>query len=503
MKENQKNNPVPRPPIVVVMGHIDHGKTTLLDFIRKTKVTEGEAGGITQHVGAYEVETTDKAGKKRTITFLDTPGHEAFSKIRSRGAKIADVAILVVAADDGVKAQTEEALSAIKEAGIPFVVAINKMDKESAVPDRVKKELTEKEVFVEGWGGKVPAINISAKTGEGVDDLLEIILLTADMEDLETDSAVNASGFVVESQVDKKRGTSAILVVQNGILKQGMFVAAGGAIAPVRIFEDFRGQKIKEAEASSPIRITGFNKLPEAGAIFNSFANKKEIPEETQTPKNGTVKFGESADKNKVSVPVILKADTLGSMEALESYFDKIKEAKKEKIKINVLRGSVGDINEDDVKLAGSGEKTIVIGFNVGCSSDMMLMAEKHNTSIHLFNIIYEAEKWFEEEIAKREPVEKTEESLGKAKILKIFRDEKSKKIVGGEVMSGKIILGARVKIFRRDFLLGEGKITEIKQQQTNKKEVAEGEQFGALVQTNAGIAPRDTLEIFEKPTNN
>lgn len=501
----KKDSFITRPPIVVVMGHIDHGKTTLLDFIRETKVTECEAGGITQHVGAYEIEKTDKEGKKRTITFLDTPGHEAFSKIRSRGAKIADIAILVVAADDGVKAQTEEALKTIKSAQIPFVVAINKIDKENSDPDRVKKELTEKEVFVEGWGGKIPAVNISAKTGEGLDDLLEIVLLTADIEDLKTDPSANGSGFVVESQIDKKRGTSATLIIQNGTLKGGMFVATNNSISPVRIFEDFRGCVIKEAGASSPIKITGFNELPESGVVFESFKNKKEA--ESTTNRN-TISvdepksyFGlaEEEGGTKVIIPLVVKADTAGSIEALESSFAKIFKDSQGKITINIFRNGVGDINEDDVKMASSGKNAIIIGFNVNCSNDMKMMAERYDATIKLFDIIYEAEKWLKEEIEKREPAEETEENIGKAKVIKIFGDEKNKKIVGGEVVSGKITLGSHVKIFRRDYLLGEGEVIELKQQQSNKKEVLEKEQFGALIQTNAGIAPRDTLEIFEK----
>ncbi len=522
MDGKNNNNFKTRSPIVVVMGHIDHGKTTLLDFIRETKVTEGEAGGITQHVGAYEVgiPTPAKAGSesrqnlgnksenKRTITFLDTPGHEAFSKIRSRGAKIADIAILIVAADDGVKAQTEEALTAIKEAGVPFVVAINKTDKENATPDKIKKELSEKEVFVEGWGGKIPTVNISAKTGNGVDELLEMILLMADIEGLKTDPSAKASGFVVESQIDKKRGTSAILIIQNGTLKQGMFVAAGGAVSPVRIFENFKGEKIKEADASSPVRITGFNKLPEAGAKFNSFKNKKEAESaaDRDAISVGQPKWhlGSSEDdKKRITIPVVIKADSTGSVEALEAHFNKITKSEDKKIRINVLRGGVGDINEDDIKLASSGEETMIIGFNVRCPNDMKMMAEKYGATIKLFDIIYEAEKWLEGEIKKREPADDTEQSIGKAKVIKIFKEDKSKKIVGGEMISGKIILGGTVKIFRRDYQLGEGKIVELKQQQADKKEVPEGEQFGALLQTNAGVSPRDTLEIFEKRTEN
>ncbi len=306
MKEGEKNNSMTRPPIVVVMGHIDHGKTTLLDFIRKTKVAEKEAGGITQHIGAYEIEVRPEAEPKsresetnrgiprqmprafgseaqarrddfaniRKITFIDTPGHEAFSKMRSRGAKIADLAILVVAAEDGVKTQTLEAIQTIKEAKIPFIVAINKIDKENANPDRVKRELAASEVYVESMGGKTPSVNISAKKGEGISELLEMIILVSEMEDLKADPNCPASGIVIESHLDPKRGISATLVIQNGALRKKMFINAGGAIAPVKIFENFLGQPLEEARFSSPVRIVGFNKLPEAGANFQAYESR-------------------------------------------------------------------------------------------------------------------------------------------------------------------------------------------------------------------------------------
>jgi len=485
----KKDNLIPRSPIVAIMGHIDHGKTTLLDFIRKTKVTEQEAGGITQHVNAYEIEV-----QSRKITFIDTPGHEAFSKIRKRGAKIADVAILVIATDDKVNTQTIETLEAIKNDGLPFVIALNKTDKENSDPEKIKKELSEKEVYVEGWGGKIPSINISAKTGAGIDDLLEIVLLTADMEELTTNPNENASGFVLESRIDKKRGTEAVLLIQNGKLKQGMFVAVKDAIAPVRIFEDFTDKPIKEASAPSPVTIVGFNKLPIVGEKFESFASKKEIPTLTISAVTPDIAIEEKGET--VTIPLIIKSDTAGSFEAIEKQFKNIQN---KKVTLNILRSDIGDINEDDIKLASSGEKSLIVGFNVKCPSNIKIMSEKFDVEIRLFNIIYEAEDWLREEIKKREPIEIKEEVVGKAKVLKIFRAEKSKKIIGGEVISGKIKLNGQVKIMRRDFLLGTGQVVELQKQKTKAEEVGEGEQFGALIQTKVDVSPQDTLEIIEK----
>lgn len=496
-KKSIKSVTEQRPPIVVVMGHIDHGKTTLLDFIRKTKVTEGEAGGITQHVAAYEIKVSlDSARDKKVITFLDTPGHEAFSKIRSRGAKIADIAILVIAGDDKVNMQTEEAIEAIQLANIPFVIAINKIDKESANSEKIKKELSEKGIHLEGWGGKIPSVDISAKTGQGVDELLEMLALMSDLEELKTDISKDASGFVVESHLDKKRGIAATLVIQDGSLKQGMCIVSGEASAPVRIFEDFAGKPIKSAKASLPIVIVGFDKLPQAGAEFKSFKNKKDAScSIEQISETGSTTELEST-KGKTVVPVIIKADVAGSVEALEKQFLK---SQTENVVLNILRADVGDINEDDLKLASSGDKPIVLGFHIKFSQNMRLLAERLEVEVKLFDIIYEAEEWLTEEIKKREPKEEKEEVVGKIKILRIFRDEKSKKIIGGDVLSGKILLGKDVKIFRRDFFLGEGKITELQQQEDKKEEVLEGEQFGAMIQTKVNIAPSDRMEVIDR----
>ena len=508
MKEiiEKKDNIAVRPPVVVVMGHIDHGKTTLLDFIRKTKVTEKEAGGITQHIGAYEVVAEDKDGVSRPITFLDTPGHAAFSKIRSRGAKIADIAILVVAADDGVKQQTEEAINAIKEAKVPFIVAINKMDKEFANSDKVKKELSEKEVFVEGWGGNVPAVNISAKTGEGVDDLLELVLLSADMENLTANLNELASGVVLESKLDMKRGLAATLLARNGVLKQGMFIVAKDALAPVRLFENFLGQKITEAGASKPVNIVGFDKAPEVGVVFQSFESKKDAEKFIRNQVKATIEtrresFSASGSKDETAafVPVVIKTDVVGSREAVEKLIEKLQTESENKVFFNILRSETGDISEDDVKLASSGKNAIILGFNVKCSDSVKILTEKLNVSVVLFNIIYELEKWFKEETERRTPKVEIDSILGKAKILKIFNDEKSRKIIGVEVVLGKILPHKYARIFRREFLLGEGKIIEIRKFQNIIEEAVEGDQVGLLLQTKVDLAARDILEVFEK----
>ncbi|MFH1978807.1 MAG: translation initiation factor IF-2 [Patescibacteria group bacterium] len=495
-KKNVKKDQItPRPPIVVVMGHIDHGKTTLLDHIRKTKVTEGEHGGITQHVGAYEVEHKD-----RSITFLDTPGHSAFTNIRKRGAKIADIAILVVAADDKVNEQTVESIEAIKEAEMPFVIAINKTDKENANPEKIKTELSEKDVLIEEWGGKIPSVNISAKTGEGIDELLELVLLATDLEELKTNNSEMASGYVVESHVDKKRGIAATLVIQNGTLKQGMCVTAGDVLAPVRIFESFAGKPIKEASASSPVTIVGFNQLPEAGSKFQSHICKKDAEQSLTKPKaNKTPEVFQCIEDGQTIIPIILKTDVIGSREALEKMLKKI-EKNNEKIQFKILKSDIGDINEDDLKLAASGDcSAIVVGFNISYSANLKLLAERLEVSVQLFNIIYEAEDYLKEEAQKRTPKVEREEIIGKVKILKLFKDGKNKKIIGGEVVSGKIMLNSEAKIFRKDFQLGEGRITELQHNKDKTSEVKEGNQFGALLQTKTIIAEGDILEIIQK----
>src|SRR3990167_2560484 len=381
-----------RPPIVVVMGHIDHGKSTLLDYIRKADFTSKaaksephpiagrEAGGITQHIGAYEAET-EHEGKKRKITFLDTPGHEAFSKMRTRGANVADIAVLVVAADDGVQPQTIEAHNTIKEANLPYIIAINKIDKPGADPEKLKTQLAENGIYIEGYGGTVPYAKISAKTGEGVPELLDVAIILADMENLLADAKQNAGGIVIESNMDPKRGISSTLLIKNGTLKKGMYVLAGKAMSPVRILENFLGRPIEEASFSSPVRITGFNELPVIGDEFKAYADKNEaekalvhIKETAQTKiKDSKQNIGE---ENKITIKIIIKTDAAGSLEALEKELTKLKD---EEIAIELLKGGVGNINEDDARFSsaclppacrtgGDGQtskNTVILGFNV------------------------------------------------------------------------------------------------------------------------------------------
>jgi translation initiation factor IF-2 len=473
-----------RPPIVVVMGHIDHGKSKLLDYIRKANVVEKEAGEITQHIGAYEIIHP-------RITFIDTPGHEAFSQMRLRGAKIADVAILVIASDEGVKLQTLEAYEAIKKAGIHFVVALNKIDKPNADPERVKAQLAENQIFVEGYGGKIPTVNISAKTGEGVDELLDIVLLLAEMENLKANPEENASGFVIESRLGARRGISATLLIQNGTMKKGMFVVSGKAIAPVRIFEDFQGNALETATFSAPVRIIGFNKLPSVGAEFKSFNSKKEAEDAIIKVEPLQIAKVKPWEEGKMSIPLVIKADVIGSLEALEQ---EIKKLENEEVFINILRQEAGKITEDDIKLASSAENAIVLGFNVAVDSPARTLAERFKILIFTSDIIYKISEWLEEEIEKRKEKIKPKEIIGAAKILKTFSKTKNKQLVGGKVVSGKIIAGRIFKIKRQENEIGEGKIIGLEHNKMPVKEVSERNEFGLMAESKIEITKDDEI---------
>ncbi|MBI5787105.1 MAG: translation initiation factor IF-2 [Candidatus Niyogibacteria bacterium] len=497
--QTKKENLVLRQPIVVVMGHVDHGKTTLLDYIRKTSVAEKESGGITQHIGAYEAALTDKKGEKRKITFVDTPGHEAFSKMRARGARVADVAILVIAAEEGMKPQTKEALEAIKSAGIPFVIALNKIDKPSANPDKVKKELGDENVIIEEWGGKVPLVPISAKTGEGVEDLLEMILIVSELEDLKADPSAKASGLVVESHLDSRRGNTATLIIQNGILKKGEFVVCGKTLAPVRIFEDFAGHPIEEAFFGQPVRVVGFNEAPEVGLAFVAVDTKKEaeaLAAEAKKASNGLPKTNRDTAETKLTMPLIIKADVTGSVEALEN---EIKKLESEKLTINILRAAVGPITEDDVKLASSSPNTIIVGFRVSVEKTAPGLAERFGTGIKTFEIIYEVADWLKEEMKNRLPEEIIEKEIGRAKILKLFKQGAKDQIVGGRVLSGFIATNKKFLVKRRGNSLGEGRIQELEQGKARTSSVDEGKEFGARIASKVAIAEGDEIEVVEE----
>ena len=495
-----------RHPIVAVLGHIDHGKTTLLDKIRQTNVAggetgppsvaAGEAGGITQHIGAYEIKLKAKDQEPKTITFIDTPGHEAFAKMRSRGARVADVALLVVAADDGVKPQTREALLAINEAGVPLIVVLNKIDKDAADPERVKKELGDAGVYLEEWGGKTPLVKVSAKTGEGISELLEMILLVSEMENLECDFSKPASGVVIESHLDSKRGNSATLLSREGILRTGNFILAGRAAVKVKILEDFLGQGASELPASSPALVAGFDRVPAVGSSFQAFATRDDLERATVgLPKENGVDRRPESEANEVLVPLILKADTAGSLEAVEHELRKLEG---DGLRLNFLRRAPGNISEDDLKLASSSQNVLVLGFKVKTEKSAEELAARRGITVKTFEIIYELGDFLKTEVEKIMPEERLEKVLGRAKVLKVFKKDGRRQVVGGRVLSGGIFDGVKVRLLRRDFPLGEGKILELQAARVRTREVSEGE-FGAMLDLELEIVPGDELQIYEE----
>jgi translation initiation factor IF-2 len=496
-KNNEQENNSARPPVVVVMGHIDHGKSKLLDYIRKTNVVEHEAGSITQHISAYEVIHKDEQGKDRKITFLDTPGHEAFSKMRERGAKIADIAILVVSAEDGVKTQTIEAWKTIVESKIPCLVAINKIDKPNANVEKTKMELAENEIYLENYGGKIPFAEISAKVGTGVDNLLSLILILAEMENFNGNHNENASGFAIEVNLDPKRGIQATLIIKNGTIKKGMTVAVEDSLCSTRIMENFLGKVINEATFSSPIRLTGFDKMPAIGAEFKSFEKKKEAENYVQKFKDEKIRpktENNKEENNKKIIPIVIKADVSGSLEAIEK---EVKKINSESAEFKIVQKGVGPISETDVKTVASSENAIVIGFNVKADKNATELAEARNITISFFDIIYKMTEWLSEEMEKRRPKIETTETTGRAKILKTFSRTKERQIVGGKVLEGHITLNGIVKIMRREFEIGRGKIVNLEKGKTKTSEVEEGAEFGMMLESKIEIAQGDIIESF------
>ncbi len=514
-----KKGLISRPPVVVVMGHIDHGKSTLLDYIRKTDVVAGEAGGITQHVGAYQVEHTTADGAKSMITFLDTPGHEAFCSIRERGAQAADIAILVVSAEDGVKPQTMEAYKNIKDENIPYIVAISKIDKPNADVNKAKQSLSEKEIYVEGWGGDIPCVAISATVGTSVSELLDIVMLMAEIADLKTDPAAQAEGIVIESERNARSGISATLLVKNGVLRNGSFVVAGGAYAPVRFIEDFKGKKIPEATASMPVVITGWSMIPDCGLAFKIVESKKEAEKASEEFKTvereraktaadsaaaleraSTKTLEKTADGKEieapkiVTFPVIIKADVIGSLEGIRHELDKITHGR---VRLKIVSEGLGEINENDVKVATGDQNIVIIGFNAAPDKKAAAMIERAAPPINVrnFSVIYELIDYIKESFAAKVPKEYVEEVLGKAKILAIFSKEKDRQVVGGKVQEGALASGAAVKIMRRDNEIGRGKIRELQSKKQRVDEVATGYECGMMIEAKVEIAVGDKIE--------
>jgi len=481
-----------RPPIVVVMGHIDHGKSTLLDYIRSSNNTAKEVGGITQHLSAYVVKHKTKDGSDESITFLDTPGHEAFQKMRLRGADVADVAILVVSAEDGVKPQTLEALESIKQANIPYIVAINKIDKPSADIPRVQASLIENEIYIEGMGGDIPWIGISAKTGEGISDLLDLIILATDLIELNGDISAPATGQVLEGKVDSKRGNTATLLIKNGTLKSGMFVVAGNCFAPVRIMEDYLGKTIKEASLSTPVGIVGFSGIPPAGSAFYTVKSKKEAEAAVaQIIKPAIVTQVRSSLP---TVPILIKAGALGAIEAIEHELSKFSS---ERINVRVIDTGVGDITASDVQNVSATKNAIIVGFTVKVERQAVDLAERLGVEINTFDIIYELSDWLNTALKNRTPQMEEMIFTGKVKILKHFSVQKNTHVIGARVEEGHIKMNQKVKITRRDIEIGKGTIKNLQQQKSDVQKIDEGE-FGMQLETRTDIAPGDYLEPYD-----
>jgi translation initiation factor IF-2 len=480
------------------MGHIDHGKSSLLDYIRKANVTAGEAGGITQHVSAYEA-VHEHEGAERSITFLDTPGHEAFRALRARGAAAADIAILVIAAEEGIKPQTLEAYEAATEAGTPVVVAFTKIDKNGADIERAKYSAVENGIYLEGLGGSIPYAGVSSKTGEGVPELLDLVLLTADLAELSADPEAPAEGFVLESSQDPKRGLSATLIIKNGTLATGQFAVAGGAMAPVRFIENFANARISEARHSQPVRISGWTELPPAGTPFTSAASKKDaekIAQEGAAAASAAYLLTEVGESG-VELPLILKADVTGSLEGIKHELRKIKH---ERVGIRIVSEGIGAVSEGDVKSAmASG--AVIVAFSVPTDSAARDLAERTGVIIDSFTIIYELFERVETLVSERAPQITVEEDLGEAKVLKAFSVAGNKHVLGAKWVTGALSVGDLVKIDRRGIALGTGKLTNLQVARADVQTIKDEGEFGLQVETKSDIAAGDTLTAFHTVT--
>ncbi|KIY21500.1 MULTISPECIES: translation initiation factor IF-2 [Mesobacillus] len=500
--EDEADSLVERPSVVTIMGHVDHGKTTLLDSIRNTKVTAGEAGGITQHIGAYQVEEN---GKK--ITFLDTPGHAAFTTMRARGAKITDITILVVAADDGVKPQTVEAINHAKAAEVPIIVAVNKMDKPTANPDRVMQELTEYGLVPEAWGGETIFVPISALTGEGIDSLLEMILLVGEVEEYKANPNRNAMGTVIEAQLDKGRGSVATLLVQNGTLKIGDPIVVGNTFGRVRAMVNDLGRRVKEAGPSTPVEITGLNDVPQAGDRFVVFEDEKtarhigenrsqqalqaQRSEKTRVSLDTLfehMKQGEMKDLN-----LIIKADVQGSVEALAAALQKLEV---EGVNVRIIHTGVGAINESDITLAAA-SNGIVIGFNVRPDNNAKRAADSEKVDIRLHRIIYKVIEEIESAMKGMLDPVYAEKIIGQAEVRQIFKVSKIGTIAGSYVTDGKITRDSGVRLIREGVVIFEGQLDALKRFKDDAKEVATGYECGITIKNFNDVKEGDVIEAY------
>ncbi len=502
VEEDDLENLQERAPVVTIMGHVDHGKTTLLDTIRHTKVTAGEAGGITQHIGAYQVE--DK-GKK--ITFLDTPGHAAFTTMRARGAEVTDITILVVAADDGVKPQTVEAINHAKAADVPIIVAVNKMDKPEANPDRVKQQLTEHGLVPEEWGGENIFVPVSAVKGEGIDELLEMILLVAEVQEKKANPNKRARGVVIEAELDKGRGAVATLLVQNGTLHVGDAVVVGNSFGRVRAMINDLGKRVKTAEPSMPVAILGLSDVPEAGDPFMAFEEEKKARDiaDRRSEKRRQEELGFSSrvtlddlykqiqEGDVKDLNVIIKADVQGSAEALRSSFEKIDV---EGVRINIVHSGAGAITESDVSLA-SASNALIVGFNVRPEPQARVTAEQEKVEIRLYRVIYDAIEELESAMKGMLDPEFRDKMVGRAEVRQIFKVSKVGTIAGCYVTEGKMVRDGKAQLIRDGVVIHEGDIDTLKRFKDDAKEVAQGYECGVTLKNYNDIKENDVLEIF------
>ncbi len=492
--------PLSRPPVVTVLGHVDHGKSTLLDYIRKANTVLGEAGGITQHTSAYEITHQGEDGTPRRITFIDTPGHEAFTTMRSRGTSVADVAILVVSAEEGVKPQTLECIKLLEESKTPFVVAITKMDRPSANPNLVKQQLAEAGVYIEGYGGSVPAVPVSAKNGEGIPELLDIILLIADLAELKQNPETGAEGFILESRVEPRSGILAVAIIKNGTLLSGELVAVYGC-EPVKIkrLENFLGKSVSELSASSPAHIYGLRDLPEPGSVLKTLRSKGEVDlyqKELAARRVGERTRVPGREKNEPSeetvIPIIIKTDANGTMEALEHELGKLSVLP---ARIKILAKGIGDIGEGDIKLAATAEDPIMLGFHVGVDRKTKDLLDRYKITPHTFDVIYKLTEFLASEIKRRLPPPPVPEERITGKVIKLFGKTKSRQLVGVAVSEGTFKKGAGVSILRNNFEIGKGKIIELQVDRVAAAEASEGTHAGIMVEAKTSIALGDELK--------
>ncbi len=490
----------PRPPVIVVLGHVDHGKTTLLDSIRKANVVAGESGGITQHIGAYQILREAPDRTKRPITLIDTPGHEAFSAMRAHGVTMTDIAILVVAADDGVKPQTKEAVSHAKAANIPIIVAINKIDAPGAQPDKVRGELAELGLADESWGGKTPTVLISAKQGTGIDDLLDTVLLVADLAELTARPTGPAEGVVIEAHMEQGMGPVATILVQHGLLRPGTAVAIGSAYGKVRLMHDDAGHELTVAGPATPVRIAGLSGVPSFGSRLIEASSEKEARrlaasakgQQTQALARPRPETGEAAD-DQLAISIVLKADVDGSLGAIQSSLEQITA---EGVMVRVIAQGVGDLSESDVNLALAAKHPFLVAFRTGATVAARMLARSGQQTIHAYDIIYRLIDDVRDEVQRLKTPTLTVTETGRVKVLEVFRTTKTAQIIGGRVEQGSISRGGQLEIIRAGEPVGDGTIETLQRGQTKADTVASGEECGLGVATTESIAVGDVLVV-------